>query len=111
MKVSILLTGRLRTDGFCEEYERDHEGRIPLEISQGARVEDVIRSLGIPPCLVTGTTLNGKRCGPGSSLQAGDRVMLMPPEIAPLWRYTQPVESWTDCVLSLLVYPNGRLAD
>ena len=111
MQVSVLLTGKLRTDGICAECERDHEGRIPLEIRQGACVEDIIHILRIPPCLVAGVTLNGSRCSLSSPLNPGDRVMLMPPEIAPLWRYTQPVETWTDTVLSLLAYPNGKLAD
>ena len=43
--------------------------------------------MGVPSRKVAMTMLNGRNCERGTTLKAGDRVILIPADVAALWRY------------------------
>jgi hypothetical protein len=47
----------------------------------------VIRRIGVPLNQVSMTMINGHRCRVGSAIKGGDRVVLIPPDVAALWRF------------------------
>ena len=87
MTVNVLLSGRLRLDGYGQGRPLGRDGTIELSLGKGGTVGDVIRSIGVPPHLVTMTMLNGRKCQQGLSLKSGDRVILIPSDVAALWRF------------------------
>jgi hypothetical protein len=87
MTVSVLLSGRLKLDGYGQGYPLGSDGTFQLSLRQGSTVQDVIRSMGLPPDQVTMTMVNGRKCRDALSIRSGDRVILIPPDVAALWRF------------------------
>jgi hypothetical protein len=87
MTVNVLLSGRLRLDGYGQGHPKHDDGTFRLSLGQGSTVRDVIRSMGVPADRVTMTMLNGRKCQPGSGVRSGDRVILIPSDVAMLWRF------------------------
>jgi hypothetical protein len=87
MTVDVLLSGRLRLDGYGQRYSRREDGTIRLSLKQGGTVQDVIEGMGVPTERVTMTMLNGRKCQPASAVHSGDRLILIPPDVALLWRF------------------------
>ena len=52
-----------------------------------SKVQQVIHELGIPSSKVAITMLNGRNCERGTRLKTGDQVVLIPSDVAALWRY------------------------
>ncbi len=87
MTVNVLLSGRLRLDGYGQGHPRGSDGTIELSLRKGGTVRDVIRGMGVPPDRVTMTMLNGHKCQQELPVKSGDRVILIPPDVAALWRF------------------------
>lgn len=87
MTVDVMLSGRLRIDGYGQRHKRRDDGTFPLSLRQGSTVQDVIQGVGVPRDRVTMTMLNGRKCQPASRVRSGDRVILIPSDVAMLWRF------------------------
>ena len=87
MTVNVLLSGRLKLDGYGQGHPLGSDGTFQLSLGQGSTVQDVIRGMGVPPDRVTMTMVNGRKCHGRLSVRSGDRVILIPPDVAALWRF------------------------
>jgi hypothetical protein len=87
MTVHVLLSGRLRLDGYGRGHSASNDGTFRLSLGQGSTVQDVIRGMGVPADRVAMTMLNGRKCQAGSGVKTGDRVILIPSDVAMLWRF------------------------
>ena len=87
MTVNVLLSGRLKLDGFGQGHPLSSDGTFQLSLGQGSTVQDVIRGMGVPPDQVTMTMSNGRKCQDRLAVKSGDRVILIPPDVAALWRF------------------------
>ena len=87
MTVNVLLSGRLQLDGYGQGHPRDGDGTYRLDLGDGCTIQDVIGRLGVPFAQIALTMRNARQCSAGASLKAGDRVILIPPDVAALWRF------------------------
>jgi hypothetical protein len=87
MTVNVLLSGRLKLDGYGQGHPLGGDGTFRLSLGQGSTVRDVIQRMGVPKDRVTMTMLNGRKCRVGSGVKSGDRVILIPQDVAALWRF------------------------
>lgn len=87
MTVNVLLSGRLKLDGYGRGHPLGDDGTFRLSLRRGSTVRDIIRSMGVPRDRVTMTMLNGRRCDAQASIESGDRVILIPSDVAALWRF------------------------
>jgi hypothetical protein len=87
MTVNVLLSGRLKLDGFGQGHPLGDDGTFRLDLQEGSTVQDVMNQMGVPSNMVAMTMLNARKCEPGSDLKLGDRVILIPPDVAALWRF------------------------
>jgi hypothetical protein len=87
MTVNVLLSGRLRLDGYGNGHARDDDGTHRLSLGDGSTVQEVIQGLGVPLEKIAMIMRNGKKCQAGTGLKSGDRVILIPPDVAALWRF------------------------
>jgi hypothetical protein len=87
MKISVLLSGRLKLDGYGQGRPSNGDGTFPVSLPQSSTVQDVIDCMGVPPAEVTMTMLNGHKCESATPLGSGDRVILIPSDVACLWRF------------------------
>ncbi len=87
MRVDVLLSGRLKLDGYGQGLPRNEDGTFRLEVEEGSTLPTVIDRMGIQPERVAMTMINGRKCLNGAALKPGDRVVLIPPDVAALWRY------------------------
>ena len=87
MTVNVLLSGKLRLDGYGQGHTKSDDGTFRLSLGQGSTVRDVIQGMGVPTERVTMTMLNGRKCQPASGVRSGDRVILIPSDVAMLWRF------------------------
>ncbi len=58
-----------------------------MDLQGEETVEEIVQAMDVPPDEVAMTMLNGKRCGLETSVRDGDRVILVPPDVAALWHY------------------------
>jgi hypothetical protein len=87
MTVNVLLSGRLRLDGYGQGQPLGSDGTYQLSLGQESTVQDVIYGMGVPTDRVTMTMLNGRKCRTASGVSHGDRVILIPSDVAALWRF------------------------
>jgi len=87
MTVNVLLSGRLYIKGYGQDKKNGSPGWFELELQGGETVQEIIETMGVPSEEVSMTMVNGKECGRGASVRDGDRVILIPPDVAALWRY------------------------
>jgi hypothetical protein len=87
LSVNVLLSGRLRLDGYGQGHPLSSDGTFQLSLGQGSTVQDVVRGMGVPLEQVAMTMVNGRNCQQGLGISSGDRVMLIPPDVAALWRF------------------------
>ena len=87
MTVNVLLSGRLKLDGYGQEHPWNSDGTFQLDLPEGSTIRDVIGSLGVPAPEVALTMLNACKCPVGALLKAGDRIILIPPDVAAMWRF------------------------
>jgi hypothetical protein len=85
MTVNVLLSGKLKLDGYGQGCPTAHDGTLRLDLEEGSTLHEVIQGMGVPPEKVTMTMVNGCRRPVGSDLRSGDRVVLIPADVAALW--------------------------
>ena len=86
MMVSVLLSGKLKTDGYGRGKRASDGGVYLLSLEEGSTVREVIKGMGVPLKRVALTMINGRRCKVGTVVQPEDRVILIPSDVAALWR-------------------------
>ena len=86
MTVSILLSGRLKIDGYGQGRPMNDDTTFRLALREGSTVRDVISGMGVPSERVTMTMINGRSCKAEAGVKPGDRVILIPEDVAILWR-------------------------
>jgi hypothetical protein len=86
MTVNVLLSGRLKIDGYGQGHPMNDDSTFRLALREGGTVRDVIGGMGVPSDKVTLTMLNGRQCQVETALKPGDRVILIPQDVAILWR-------------------------
>jgi hypothetical protein len=87
MTVNVLLSGRLKLDGYGQGQAMSDDGTFRLDLGRNSTVQDVIQGMGVPIDRVTMTMLNGRKCRQGADVKSGDRVILIPSDVAMLWRF------------------------
>jgi hypothetical protein len=85
LTINVLLSGRLKLDGFGQGRPTANDGTYPLTLGERSTVRQVIKCMNIPADRVTMTMLNGRQCPVDTSLNSGDRVILIPSDVAALW--------------------------
>jgi hypothetical protein len=100
MNVNVLLSGRLRLDGYGrgKPENRDHTYRLALP--EGSTVREVIKGMGVPFSQVTLMMVNGRKCEGTARVRADDRVILIPSDVASLWRYFGKMNLGAESVFS-----------
>jgi hypothetical protein len=86
MTVNVLLSGRLKLDGYGRGKPVNGDGTVRLALADGSSVRQIIRGLGIPLSKVVMTMINGRKCGVEAKVGRDDRVVLIPQDVAALWR-------------------------
>ncbi len=86
MEIDVLLSGMLRIQGYGQGHPRCEDGTLRVRMARRSTVTDVIRRLGIPVQRVVMTMRNGRQCPATAGLEQGDRVILIPEDVALLWR-------------------------
>ena len=86
MDITVLLSGRLRLEGYGRGKPKNGDGTFPLNVKDGSTVRQVIRNLGVPSGKVVMTMLNGRKCELSATVRSNDRVILIPQDVAVLWR-------------------------
>jgi len=86
MSINVLLSGRLKLDGYGRGKPENGDGTFRLALSEGSTVQQVIQSMGVPSNKVTMTMINGRKCEVGARVKPDDRVILIPSDVAILWR-------------------------
>jgi hypothetical protein len=86
MSINVLLSGGLKLDGYGRGKPENGDGTFRLVLSEGSTVQEVIQDMGVPSSKVTMTMLNGRKCEVGARVKADDRVILIPQDVAALWR-------------------------
>ncbi len=85
--VNVLLSGRLQLDGYGRGKPTNADGTIRLGLDDGSTVREVIKKMGVPTDRVALTMINGRQCPVGDSVKPDDRVILIPSDVAVLWRF------------------------
>ena len=86
MTVNILLSGRLKIDGYGQGHPMNDDTSFRLALREGSTVRDVISGMGVPSERVAMTMINGRSCKAEVGVKPGDRVILIPEDVAILWR-------------------------
>jgi hypothetical protein len=86
MGITVLLSGRLRLDGYGRGKPKNGDGTFPLDLRDGSTVREVIRNMGVPSEKVAMTMINGRKCDVAAKVRTDDRVILIPQDVAVLWR-------------------------
>ncbi len=84
--VDVLLSGKLYLDGYGPGHAKNADATYRLALEEGSTVRDVIGGMGVPSERVTMTMINGRQCRGEQKVQPGDRVILIPSDVAALWR-------------------------
>jgi hypothetical protein len=87
MNVNVLLSGRLRLDGYGKGMPENRDRTYRVALPKGSAVQDVIQGMNVPASKVTMTMLNGRKCDVATRLKPEDRVVLIPSDVALLWRH------------------------
>ena len=93
MTVNVLLSGRLKLDGYGQGYPLGGDGTFRVSLrqrqfeGQSHTVHDVIQGMGVPSDQVSMTMVNGRKSQLTSGVKSGDRIILIPSDVAALWRF------------------------
>lgn len=86
MNIAVLLSGRLKLDGYGRGKPANNDGTVALNLEDGSTVREVIRDMGVPAEQVALTMINGRKCDVSAAVRPNDRVILIPVDVAALWR-------------------------
>ena len=84
--ISVILSGRLRLEGYGRGHPTAPDGTLPLALEDGSTIRGAIDAARVPTSRVVMTMLNGHGCGMDVPLSSGDRIVLVPEDVATLWR-------------------------
>lgn len=98
MNVNVLLSGRLKLDGYGQGHPSNGDGTFLLDLPRRSTVQDVIQGMKVPLTEVTMTMLNGRKCDSAEAVRPGDRVILIPSDVACLWRFLGSMNLGADSV-------------
>jgi hypothetical protein len=84
--VNVLLSGRLKLDGYGRGKPENGDGTFRLALPEGSNVRQVVRGIGVPSDKVTMTMINGRKCEVRARVKPDDRIILIPQDVAALWR-------------------------
>ena len=87
MNIDVLLSGKLRLDGYGQGRPENRDGTFRLTLPEGSTVHDVIQGMDIPLSEVAMMMLNARNCTVTTSVKADDRIVLAPSDVAILWRH------------------------
>ena len=87
MNVNVLLSGRLKIDGYGKGRPQNGDGTYRLALADGSTVNEIIQGMHVPPERVALTMLNARKCEVTAPVKAEDRVILIPSDVALLWRH------------------------
>ena len=87
MNVNVLLSGRLRIDGYGRGMPENPDRTYRLPLPKGSTVQEVIQGMNVPSAKVTMTMVNGHKCDVTAPIKPDDRVILIPSDVALLWRH------------------------
>ena len=87
MNVNVLLSGRLRLDGYGRGKHENGDGTYRLTLPSGSTVNEVIQGMGIPVGEVVMTMVNARQGGAATPVGSEDRIVLIPSDVALLWRH------------------------
>ena len=87
MTIHVLLSGRLKIDGYGAKNVLDEDGTYRLDLNDGCTVMDVMQNMAVPTEKVSMTMLNGRKCQLTSNLKSADRLILIPEDVAAMWRF------------------------
>lgn len=87
MNVNILLSGRLRIDGYGKGRLENQDHTYRLALQEGCTVKEAIQGMGVPLFSVAMTMVNGRNSDTTARLKAEDRVVLIPSDVALFWRH------------------------
>ena len=87
MTVTVLLSGRLKLDGYGQGHPQSDDGTLRLSLGAGSTVQDLIEGMGVPLDKVSMAMVNARSRQLRAGLKSGDRVILIPADVAALWRF------------------------
>lgn len=87
MELTVLLSGKLAQPGTGLAAQKNGSGTYALSVGEGSNVGQVVQAMGVPPAEVAMTMVNGRRCDATAKVAPGDRVVLIPPDVAALWGF------------------------
>jgi hypothetical protein len=87
MNVNVLLSGRLRLDGYGYGMPENGDGTYRLALPPGSTVNEVIHGMGIPVGEVVMTMVNARQGDAATPVESEDRIVLIPSDVALLWRH------------------------
>ncbi len=73
MKIHVSLFANLR------DYSQGGKGSFELTLADGASIEDLLNTIGVPTLVEAVILVNGRRANLDTVLNAGDSVTLFPP--------------------------------
>jgi hypothetical protein len=88
MAIDVLLSGRPKLDCYGPGFPRNGDGTVRVLPAEGSgTVRDVIHRLDAPVDWVAMIMVNARQNPPTMVLRVGDRVILIPSDLATLWRF------------------------
>jgi hypothetical protein len=100
MNVNVLLSGRLRLDGYGKGKPENRDHTYRLTLPEDSTVEEVIQGMDVPFSKVTMTMVNGRKCDVTARLKSDDRVILIPSDVALFWRHLGRMNVGAESVFS-----------
>ena len=83
--IRVRLFGRLNLEGCGRGRQAAGDGTFPLALRDGSTVRDVMEYARVPAARVGMTLVNARICAADTPLTSGDRVVLVPQDLAALW--------------------------
>ena len=100
MNINVLLSGRLKIDGYGKGRPENGDGTYRLSLPKGSTVKEVIQGMNIPQDKVALTMLNASKCEVKTPVKPEDRVILIPSDVALLWRHLGRMNLGAESVFS-----------
>jgi molybdopterin converting factor small subunit len=63
------------------------DGTVRISLAEGDTVQEIIHHLEVPTDRVAMAMVNAHRCPTDTALRRGDWVILIPADVAALWRF------------------------
>ena len=98
MNVNVLLSGRLKLDGYGKGKPQNRDRTYRLALPEWSTVREDIRGMEVPSSQVTMTMFNGHKCDVTAHLKSEDRVILIPSDVALFWRHLGKMNAGAESV-------------